>query len=81
MTEPSVVNYLLRGPTLLAPERADETAERMALDLVAMGIPDNDKEAARMLFGHYPYIDVAMLAGKAWYLAKQEIVAREMSKS
>jgi hypothetical protein len=52
----------------------------MAVDLVRMGVPDNDAEAARMLFGRYPYIDVAMLAGKAWYLAKQEIVAREMSR-
>ena len=77
---PSIVSYLLNGPIMTTTDRRKESIERMAADLVEAGALGSDQEACRALFGRYPMVDVALLAGEARMLAYQEIVAREMSK-
>jgi hypothetical protein len=58
-----------------------ERLRQMAADLARHGIPENDREAVRMLCAlNYHHIEVAHLAGEARMLAYQEIVAAEMSK-
>jgi hypothetical protein len=74
------VSYLLDGPLMALIESRTALIQKMAKDLIRDGIPETDQEAARMLFGRYPMLDAALLAGEARMLAYQEIVAAEMSK-
>ena len=72
--------YLLEGPLMGLIESRRDLIERMAQTLVREGIPANDELAARKLFNcGYDLQNSALLAREALYLAKQEMIAREMS--
>jgi hypothetical protein len=78
----SVVNFLLDGPIMTAPERRKTLIARMAQVLIRHGALASDSDAIRALHADgYSIVDVAILAGEARTLAYQEIVAREMSES
>jgi len=72
--------YLLEGPLMGLIESRRDLIESMAQTLIREGIPKDDKMAARQLFNcGYDFENSALLADEALYLAKQEMIAREMS--
>lgn len=73
--------YLSHSHLMANPERRQRSLERMAADLVHHGIPENDREAVRLLCAlNHHHLEVAVLAGEARMLAYQNIVGEEMSK-
>lgn len=60
--------------------RKEAMIRDMADDLTRLGALGSDRDAVRALTGHYPLVDIMMLAGEARMVAFQEVVAREMGK-
>jgi hypothetical protein len=74
----------LLGDTLLsqAIARRKDMVEKMASDLIAMGVPiTSDRAAVMALTGRYRTLDVALLAGTARMVAFQSVVGKEMGDS
>lgn len=57
-----------------------DVVDRMAADLIEADAFHNERDAIRLLnFKGYGTMRVCLLAGQACYIAKQTMVAREMS--
>jgi hypothetical protein len=78
----SVVNFLLNGPIMTAPERREALLERMAKDIAAYHVCADRQDAVRVLHQlGYDVTDIHVLVDDARQVAMQDIVAREMSES
>lgn len=74
--------FLIDGSLMATIERRKATTIRMAKDLAEAGALASDQDAVMLLRSRgYSMFDVALLAGEARMLARQEIVTREMSAS
>lgn len=77
----SVVNFLLNGPIMKAPERRQALVERMAKDINRYQVAGNRQDAIRILHClGYSTMDIDLLVDEARAHAFQEAVAEEMSR-